>query len=53
MKTALLVAWINTKTNEEGYEWQNNKEQTISESFETVAEAMENKPMGYDKYLQI
>lgn len=53
MKTALLVAWLNTETREEGYEWQNNKEQTISESFKTVAEAIENKPTGYDKYLQI
>lgn len=53
MKTALLVAWINTKTNEEGYEWQNNKEQTISKSFETVRESFDNKPNGYDEYIQI
>lgn len=53
MKAALLVAWENTRTNEEGYEWQNNKEQTISKSFETVTEAFDNKPVGYDRYIQI
>lgn len=44
MKVALLIPCINLNTHREFYVWETPSEKTLSKEFDTIEEAIKNKP---------
>lgn len=46
-KRALLIPWLDTITGERGYTWETPSEISLSDDFDTMDQALANRPEGY------